>query len=134
MNTIATHIVNQIVHSPRHCVVLRNRKGAKLLTLSYDKVGYRYFHGRKPGGGGGGGGRKHTRCSRSDAIKLVASILAKVLPEYMTQNFTLMRENRSVYFRIRRANPHIPAWQVLDYVRPWDSIGEVVPWYNHSGV
>ena len=52
------------------CVVLRSKTGAKLLTVSRDQIGYRYYRGAKPGGGG----RKRTRCTEYEASLLLGRV------------------------------------------------------------
>ena len=69
----ATKLIDELKNTAKTYIEIRGERGRKLLTLSLRKKGFRYFLGSRPGGGG----RKHTPCSKLEAIGLVESALAK---------------------------------------------------------
>ena len=63
------------------CIVLRSKKGSKLLTLSRDQIGYRYYKVSKRGGVG----RKRTRCTEREARALIGKTIWLIFRDQLAE-------------------------------------------------
>jgi len=66
--------LSAIKHSKGRCSVIRNFRGTKLLTLSWQpEKGWRFFAGKRPRGHG----QKHTRITGARAEQLLVAAIQK---------------------------------------------------------